>query len=86
MLISAYHRYKTVNETFYFILFIGAQSLELVLCAHSTTQFTPAAFPVSTWGYTDACETRSVLVGSGVQWGGINQGGLRTVLFWSKRV
>ena len=75
MLISACHRYKTVNKIFYLILFVGTKSLESVLYAHSTAQFTPAAFPVSMWGYIDARGTRSVLVGSEVQWGGVNQGG-----------
>lgn len=47
MLISACHRDKTVNEIFYFILYVGTKSLESVLYAHSTAQFTLAAFPVS---------------------------------------
>ena len=86
MLISAYHRYKTVNEIFYFILFIGAQSLELVLCAHSTTQFTPAAFPVSTWGYIDAPWDKVCPCGVWSPVGRHKPGGHRTVLSWSKGV
>lgn len=66
---------QNCERDIYFILFVGTKSLESALYAHSTAQFTPAAFSVSMWGYTDARETRSVLVGSEVQWGGINQGG-----------
>lgn len=83
MLISAYHQYKTVNEIFYFILFIGAQSLELVLqhnsvhtgcisCVHVGIHWCP-------WDKVCPCGVWSPV-------GRHKPGGHRTVLSWSKGV